>query len=61
MRGEEVWVTKLVTAGLYRQRHCEVVALCKAEKKVLHGGAGCFVGFEEGHIGVLGFQARGRV
>ncbi len=58
---EGAWVAELVAAGLHRQRHRDVVALCEAEKQVLHGGAGCFVGLEEGHIGVLGFQARGRV
>lgn len=61
VRGERAWVTELVAAGLHRQRHRQVVALCKAEEQVLHGGAGCFVGLEEGHIGVLGLQARSRV
>lgn len=57
VRGEGVWVAELVAAGLHGQRHRDVVALSKAEEQVLHGGAGCFVGLEEGHIGVLRFQA----
>lgn len=61
VRRKGVWVAELVGAGLHRQRHCEVVALCKAKKQVLHGGAGRFVGLEEGHIGVLRFQAMGMV
>lgn len=61
VRGEGAWVAELVAAGLHGQRHREVVALCEAEKQVLHGGAGRFVGLEEGHIGVLRFEARGRV
>lgn len=59
--GEKVRVAELVAAGLDGQRHREVVALCEAEKQVLHGAAGRFVGLEEGHIGVLRFQAWGRV
>lgn len=59
--GESVRVTELVSAGLHRQRHRQVVALCEAEEQVLHGGAGRFVSLEEGHVGVLGFQARCRV
>lgn len=61
VRGESVWITELVGTGLHRQCHCEVVALSKAEKEVLHGGAGCFVSLEEGNVGVLQLQARGRV
>lgn len=61
VRGEGVRVAELMGTGLHRQRHREVVALCEAEKQVLHGRAGCFVGLEEGHIGVLRFQSRGRV
>lgn len=61
MRGEQAWVAELVATALYGQRHCEVIALCEAEKQVLHGAAGCFVGLEEGHVGVLRFQTRGRV
>lgn len=59
--GESVRVTELVSARLHRQRHRQVVALREAKKQVLHGGAGRFVSLEEGHIGVLGFQARCRV
>lgn len=59
--GEGAWVAELVAAGLHGQRHCQVVALREAEKQVLHGGAGRFVGLEEDHISVLRFQARGRV
>lgn len=61
VRRKGVWVAELVGAGLHWQRHGEVVALCKAKKQVLHGGAGRFVGLEEGHIGVLRFQARDMV
>lgn len=61
VRGERARVTKLVAAGLHRQCHCQVVALREAEEQVLHGGAGRFVGLEEGHIGVLRFQAWRRV
>lgn len=56
--GEILRVTELVSTSLHRQRHRQVVVLCKAKKQVLHGGAGRFVSLEEGHIGVLGFQAR---
>lgn len=61
VRGEGAWVAELVATGLHGQCHSQVVALCEAEQQVLHGGAGRFVGLEKGHIGVLGFQARGRV
>lgn len=61
VRGEGAWVAELVAAGLHRHRHGEVVALREAEKQVLHGAAGRFVGLEEGHVGVLRFQAWGRV
>lgn len=61
VRGEGPRVAELVTAGLYGQRHRQIVALCKAEQQVLHGGAGCFVGLEEDHVGVFGFQTRGRM
>lgn len=61
MRGKVLRVGELVAAGLHWQRHCEVVALSKTEKQVLHGGAGRFVGLEEGHIGVLQFQVRAGV
>lgn len=57
VRGEGVWVAELVAAGLHGQRHRDVVALGEAKEQVLHGGAGRFVGLEEGDIGVLGFQA----
>ena len=59
--GEGVRVAELVATGLHWQRHREVVALCEAEKQVLHGAAGRLVGLEEGHVGVLGFQVRRRV
>lgn len=59
--GEGARVAELVAAGLHGQRRREVVALCEAEKQVLHGGAGRFVGLEEDHIGVLWFKAWGRV
>lgn len=55
--GESLWVTELVLAGLHRQRHRQVVALRESEEQVLYGGAGRFVGLEEGHVGVFGFQA----
>lgn len=54
---EGTWVAELVTAGLYWQRHRQVVELPKAEQQVLHGGAGCFVGLEKDNIGVLRFVA----
>lgn len=61
VEGESLRVTELVGAGLHRQRHRQVVALCESEEQVLHGGAGRFVSLEEGHVGVLGFQAWCRV
>lgn len=61
VRCERARVAKLVTAGLYGQRHRQVVALCKAEQQVLHGGASCFVGLQENHVGVFRLQARGGV
>lgn len=61
VRGEGARVAELVAAGLHRQCYSQVVALCEAEQQVLHGGAGRFMGLEEGHVGVLRFQARGRM
>lgn len=53
MRGESSRVAELVPTGGNGQGHGEVVALCKSKQQVLHGGAGCFVGLEENHIGKL--------